>query len=187
MSIAMRRTRIGLALLLALVLSAVALARPVLAGEEEGQCSLLATVGGGSATEVEIGEEVLVEGFDFPPNADIEITIIVEGMFLRNVIVTSDGGGFFETTLVPALGESGLWSVETLDIEELCTAAAAFLVLPGPTPAPSPTPAPTVEALPDVAVPPSGGSVPVLVLLGMAFLLAGGSAGLALAQARRRP
>jgi hypothetical protein len=185
MSIALRRPRIGLALLVALALGAGALATPVLAGEEEGECSLLATVGGGSATEVEIGEEVLIEGFDFPANADIELTIIVEGMFLRNVTVTTDGDGFFETTLVPALGESGLWSVESLDLDEFCTAAAAFLVLPGPTPAPSLTPAPTVEALPDVAVPPSGGgSVPMLVMLGIASLLAGGSAGLALARRR---
>ena len=50
----------------------MALVSPVLGGGPV--CSLQATVGGGSATEVETGEEVLIEGFGFPANADVEIT-----------------------------------------------------------------------------------------------------------------
>jgi hypothetical protein len=42
------------------LLLTLALATPVLGGIP--QCALQATVGGGSATEVEVGEEVLIEG-----------------------------------------------------------------------------------------------------------------------------
>ncbi|MGH2445555.1 MAG: hypothetical protein ACRDGD_05895, partial [Candidatus Limnocylindria bacterium] len=112
----------GVFLLLALLMSA--LATPVLGG---AICSLQATVGGGSATEVEIGEEVLIEGFGFPPG-DVEVSFSSDGTFLRSEAVTADGAGLFELTVVPQAGEEGLWSVDAAVGGEGCTATTGFLV-----------------------------------------------------------
>jgi len=151
-------------------------------------CGLQATVGGGSATELEVGEEVLIEGLDFPPG-DVEISYSTDGVFLRSVTVTADVAGTFETTVTPMTGEEGLWSVEAIGIDEICTATTGFLVLAGPTPAPtpSPTPAPRASALPDVALggASGSGSPPWLVLLGVALLVAAGSLRLAAMQRDR--
>ena len=92
-------------------------------------CALQATVFGGSATEVNVGEEVLIEGFDFAPG-DVEITYSVDGTPLSTVTVTADGAGMFETTITPQAGEEGLWSVEATDSSKSsCTATTGFLVL----------------------------------------------------------
>jgi hypothetical protein len=172
-------SRIGLGTLLPLVMAL--LATPALAGEVV--CGLQATVGGGSATELEVGEEVLIEGFGFPPG-DVEVSYSSEGVFLRSVTVTADATGFFETTVVPAEGEEGLWSVEAV-AGQVCTATTGFLVLAGatapptPTPTPVPTPAASSGTIPNVAVTSDAGSPPSLVLLGASLLLVAGSISLA--------
>jgi hypothetical protein len=160
---------------------AVALAMPAAAGVA---CSLQATVGGGSATEVPVGEEVLIEGFGFAAG-DVEVSYSVDGTPLTTVTVTADAEGNFETTVTPQAGEEGLWSVEATDVEDICTATTGFLVVgatptatPTATPAPTATatPAPSAAELPDVAMePPEGTAMPWLLLaalLGLALLTA---------------
>jgi hypothetical protein len=150
-------------------LLALALVTPVLGGV---QCSLQATVGGGSATEVETGEEVLIEGSGFPPDADIEIEYSVDGTPLRTEMVTADATGFFETTVIPQPGEEGLWTVVASQIKG-CSAETGFLVVAGPTPTPSPSPIPSptpAGVLPNAATSePGGSSAPIL---GVLFILA---------------
>lgn len=171
----MNRRPTALAFLAASLLS-VALVIPALAGEVT--CALQATVGGGSATEVDIGEEVLIEGFDFVPG-NVEVSYSVDGTFLRSETVTADGSGLFETTATPAAGQDGLWAVEATDAGEACTASTGFLVLaaPAPTVAPTapPSPAPSVTPLPDAAMSqPVDAAVPALSLgaIGVLLLLA---------------
>jgi hypothetical protein len=130
----------------------LAMAMPVLAGKQT--CSLQATVGGGSATEVEVGEEVLIEGFGFPALLDVEITYSVEGAPISTVTVTTDAAGIFETTVTPAAGQEGLWSVVATDIEDICTDETGFLVVGGPStvsPSPSASPSPAARQLPNAA------------------------------------
>lgn len=129
------------------------LAMPVAAGVTP--CSLQATVFGGSATEVNVGEEVLIEGFDFAPG-DVDVTYSVDGTPLSTVTVTADGAGMFETTVTPQAGEEGLWTVEATDAAKgPCTATTSFLVLGvTPTAAPTGTPTPTQAPLPNVATAP---------------------------------
>ena len=158
------------AAMVATLLLALALATPALGGV---QCSLQATVGGGSATEVQTGEEVLIEGSGFPPDADIEIEYSIDGTPLRTEMVTADATGFFETTVIPQPGEEGLWTVVASQIKG-CSAETGFLVVaaPTPTPSPSPTPSPTAPAgqLPNAATSePGGSSAPIL---GALFILA---------------
>ena len=134
-----------------------------------GVRSLQATVGGGSATEVEVGEEVLVEGFGFPPG-DVEITYSVEGTDIGTETVTADGAGLFETTVIPQAGEEGLWTV-TAVAGQVCTAETGFLVVAAPvTPSPTPTPIPPGE-LPNVAVSTSDGGTGAAIL-GALFVMA---------------
>ena len=71
----------------------LAMAMPVLAGKQT--CSLQATVGGGSATEVQVGEDVLLEGFGFPALLDVEIAYSVDGAPISTVTVTADAAGAF--------------------------------------------------------------------------------------------
>jgi len=152
----------ALALLLATVL-------PVGAGKLT--CSLQATVGGGSATEVETGEEVLIEGFDFPPG-NVEVTYSVDGTELDTVTVVANASGLFETTVTPQVGEEGLWTVTAAAAGDACTAETGFLVVGAPATPPPPTPAPTpAPPLPDVAVAPAD-SGPGAEMLGMLFVLA---------------
>jgi hypothetical protein len=156
------RTIAPLAAALALLLAAV---MPVGAGQLT--CGLQATVGGGSATEVEVGEEVLIEGFDFPPG-DVEVTYSLDGMPGGTETVTADASGLFETTVTPVPGEEGLWTVTATDVGDQCTAETGFLVLGAPATPPAPTPAPR---LPDVAVAAAEGG-PGAEILGMLFVLA---------------
>ena len=151
----------------------IVLVTPVAAGKFA--CSLQATVFGGSATEVNVGEEVLIEGFDFPAG-DVFVVYSVAGTPLPPDTVTADGAGTFETTITPAAGQEGLWDVEASDEGALCTATTSFLVL-GVTPTATPSPAPTTPAppatppqgqLPNVVTPPPP-SMPVWVL-GVAVL-----------------
>jgi hypothetical protein len=143
MKIASGRTtpRIGAAATAILLLMTV-LATPVLGGGPI--CSLQATVGGGSATEVETGENVLIEGFGFPATVDVDLVYDVDGTVIGGETVTTDGAGLFETTVIPQPGEEGTWTV-TASVVKGCLAETGFLVVAGPTPAPtpSPTPAPT--------------------------------------------
>ena len=152
---------------MATVLLTLALVAPALGGGL--QCSVLATVGGGSATEVETGEEVLIEGTGFPFNASVEITYSVDGTSIGSESVMSDATGTFETSVIPQAGEEGLWTV-TADVAQACTAETGFLVVAAPaTPTPSPTPAPTpVESqLPNAASVASGEpGVPNAAILG---------------------
>ena len=105
----------------------VLLATPVLAGITP--CSLQATVDGGSATEVTVGEEVLIEGFDFFPG-DVLVTYSADATLLSSVTVTADVTGAFTTTITPQAGEEGLWTVEATDSSKAqCTATTSFLVL----------------------------------------------------------
>jgi hypothetical protein len=135
----------------ATVLLTMALATPVLGGGL--QCALLATVGGGSATEVETGEEVLIEGTGFPFNASVEITYAVDATPIGSETVMADATGMFETSVIPLAGEEGLWTV-TADVAKACTAETSFLVVAAPaTPTPSPTPTPSATPAP---TPPSG-------------------------------
>jgi hypothetical protein len=129
----------------AAILLTVALTTPVLGGGL--QCSLLATVGGGSATEVETGEPVLIEGTGFPVNTSVEITYSVDGTSIGNETVMSDATGMFETSRTPQPGEEGTWTV-TADVVQACTAETGFLVVTGPTPAPTPSPTPTPAPTP---------------------------------------
>lgn len=184
------RIHVSLTAIATVALALGLLVTPTLAGE--AVCSLQATVGGGSATEVTVGEEVLVEGFGFP-TGDVEVSFSSEGTFLRSVTATADATGFFEITDTPQPGEEGLWTVEAVAMDEICTATTGYLVVgvpatPSPSVAPSveASPAPTASALPDVAVPaPRGlGSSPVFALAGFALLLVAGS--MRLATARRR-
>ncbi len=151
-------------------------------------CSLQATVGGGSATEVPVGEEVLVEGFGFPAGGEVELTYDVDGTPIGTETVTADAGGLFETTVVPQPGEEGMWTV-TATVVKGCTASTGFLVVgatatdsPAPTPAPTAQPTPVQSQLPNVAIPSSGDASrpPIEVLAGLALVAA------SLALARRR-
>jgi len=179
MGTSIRLAGIGLAVVVSLLVAALVAVTPARAGEIA--CGLQATVGGGSATELEVGEEVLIEGFDFPPG-DVEVSYSSDGVFLRSVTVTAGATGFFETSVVPVAGEEGLWSVEAVGMDEICTATTGFLVLAGstpaptPTPTPIPTPVPAASALPDVAVGAASGSgsPPWVVLLGVALLVSAG-------------
>lgn len=129
-------------------LMATATAAPALAGT----CSLQATVGGGSATEVPIGEEVLIEGFGFPAG-DVEVSYEVDGSPVAAETVSADGAGTFETAVTPAAGQAGTWTVTAADAGETCTAETGFLVLgAAATPTPTPTAAPSVSGLPNVAM-----------------------------------
>jgi hypothetical protein len=165
------------------VVALAGLAAPARAG---AVCSLQATVGGGSATEVEVGEEVLIEGFGFPPG-DVEVSYSSDGTFLRSVTVTADAGGLFETTVIPLAGEEGLWSVEAVGVDEICTATTGFLVLASPTPSPSPTVAASTSTIPNVAVSTAPRAAPAsgIVLVGAGLLLTAATS-IALATARRR-
>jgi len=129
----------------AAILLAVALAAPVLGGGL--QCGVLATVGGGSATEVETGEEVLIEGTGFPFNTNVDLTYSVDGTPIGSVTVMADATGMFETSVTPQPGEEGTWTV-TADVPNACTAETGFLVVTGPTPAPTPTPVATPAPTP---------------------------------------
>lgn len=150
----------------------VLLATPVLAGITP--CSLQATVDGGSATEVTVGEEVLIEGFDFFPG-DVLVTYSADATLLSSVTVTADVTGAFTTTITPQAGEEGLWTVEATDSSKAqCTATTSFLVLgvpaaPTPTPTPTPTPIPPQAELPNVATTPPTAPPPTL-LIGAAIL-----------------
>jgi len=161
----------SLALAVTTVLLSLALVTPALAGGPS--CSLQATVGGGSATEVEVGEEVLIEGFGFPATVDVEVVYDVDGTVIGGETVTTDAGGLFETTVTPQPGEEGTWTVTAIVVKG-CTAETGFLVVSGATPAPTPTPtpAPTPQGeLPDVAIgEPPGPSG--LVLAGLLILAA---------------
>lgn len=157
-------------------LLSLALVMPALGGIS--QCTLQATVGGGSATEVEVGEEVLIEGFGFPGTVDVDLVYLVDATVIGGETVTTDGSGFFETTVTPLAGQEGTWTV-TATVVKGCTADTGFLVVAGPTPSPSPTPtpvaatpAPTPEGeLPDVATnAPDGPSL--LVLIGLMLIAA---------------
>jgi len=137
----------------AAILLAVALAAPVLGGGL--QCGVLATVGGGSATEVETGEEVLIEGTGFPFNTNVDLTYSVDGTPIGSVTVMADATGMFETSVTPQPGEEGTWTV-TADVPNACTAETGFLVVTGPTPAPTPSPTPTATPAPT----PASGELP---------------------------
>ena len=151
------------------------LATPVLAGE--AVCSLQATVGGGSATEVEVGEEVLIEGFGFP-TGDVEVSFSVDGTFLRSVTATADATGFFEVTDTPQVGEEGLWAVIAVGIDEICSATTGFQVVGAPA-SPSASvaasvaasAAPTASTIPNVAVPTDGGSASPAIMAGLVLLV----------------
>ena len=67
------------------------LATPVAAGQI---CSLQATVDGGTATVVTVGEEVLIEGFGFFPG-DVLVEYSVDATPLSSVTVTADATGAF--------------------------------------------------------------------------------------------
>ena len=159
----------AMAIPISTLLLTIAMVSPVLGGVP--QCSLQATVGGGSATEVEIGEEVLIEGFGFPATVDVDLVYDVDGTPIGGETVTTDAGGLFETTVTPLAGQEGTWTV-TATVVKGCTADTGFLVVaapatptPSPTPTPIATPAPTpVEgALPDAsASTPDGPNAPVL-------------------------
>jgi hypothetical protein len=154
--------------LIAVATMMIALATPAAAGIPA--CALQATVFGGSATEVNVSEEVLIEGFDFLPG-DVEISYSVDGAPLSTVTVTADGSGAFETTVTPQAGEEGLWGVEATNADDSCTATTGFLVLglaptptPTPTPAATPTATPVTDELPDVATAPPVGIAPPWLL-----------------------
>jgi hypothetical protein len=138
---------------IAAILLAVPLATPVLGGGL--QCGVLATVGGGSATEVETGEEVLIEGTGFPFNTNVDLTYSVDGTPIGSVTVMADAIGMFETSVTPQPGEEGTWTV-TADVANACTAETGFLVVTGPTPAPTPSPTPIGTPAPT----PASGELP---------------------------
>jgi hypothetical protein len=157
--------------LIAAILLTLALVTPVLGGGL--QCQLLATVGGGSATEVETGEEVLIEGTGFPPGAMVFITYLVGATVIGDDTVTADGTGMFETTVIPQPGQEGTWTVEA-DVPKQCVATTGFIVVAAPatpSPSPTPTPAPTPQGeLPDVAT--GEPRTPTLFSLGAVLLFA---------------
>jgi hypothetical protein len=154
----------------ATLLLIMALATPVFGGGPV--CSLQATVGGGSATEVETGEEVLIEGFGFPAMVDVDLVYSVDGTPIGGETVTADASGLFETSVIPLPGEEGTWTV-TASVVKGCTAETGFLVVAGPTPTPSPTPTatpaptPLESQLPDSSAgtpsEPTGPNVAILV------------------------
>ena len=164
-------------------------ATPVAAGVPA--CSLQATVDGGSATVVTVGEEVLIEGFGFFPG-DVLVEYSVDATPLSSVTVTADATGAFTTTITPAAGEEGLWTVDASDSSKgQCTDTTSFEVVgvpatptPTPTPPPTPTPVPPAAELPNVAAAPPSPVFP-LWALGAAVL---GLAAVTLRQAigRRR-
>ena len=166
----MRLTRAGGSLVAAIGLLAV-LVTPSAAGQVA--CSLQATVFGGSATEVNVGEEVLIEGFNFLPG-DVFVVYTADVTPLPPVTVTADAGGMFTTTVTPVAGQEGLWTVEASDASKAsCTATTSFLVLgvtptATPSPAPTATPVPPQGQLPNVATEPPP-AVPVWIL-GVAVL-----------------
>ena len=138
------------------------------------QCQLLATVGGGSATEVETGEVVLIEGTGFAPGATVFITYLIGATVVGDEMVTADGTGMFETEVTPQPGQEGTWTVEA-DAPKQCLATTGFLVVTGPTPAPTPSPTPTAAPtpageLPDVAT--SEPRTPTALIQGAALLVA---------------
>ena len=145
-------TRFSAALIGNLLLT-LALAAPVLGGAPA--CTLQATVFGGSATEVETGEEVLIEGTGFPFNTNVDLTYSVDGTPIGSVTVMADATGMFETSVTPQPGEEGTWTV-TADVPNACTAETGFLVVTGPTPAPTPSPTPTATPAPT----PASGELP---------------------------
>ena len=155
---------------IATILLTLAVATPVLGGLT---CQLQATVGGGSATEVETGEEVLIEGTGFPAGAMVFITYLVDATVIGDDTATADGTGFFAVTVTPQPGQEGLWTVEA-DVPKQCTAETGFLVVAAPatpTPTPSPTPAPTPAGeIPDVAT--SEPRTPTALIQGAALLVA---------------
>ena len=157
------------AAMIASALLALALVTPVVGGQ---QCQLQATVGGGSATEVDTGEEVLIEGFGFPAMVDVDLVYSLDGTPIGGETVTTDATGAFETTVTPAVGEEGTWTV-TASLVKGCSAETGFLVVAGPTPTPSPSPTPTATpagVLPNAATDePGGSSAPIL---GALFILA---------------
>jgi hypothetical protein len=144
------------AMAIATLLMTMALVTPVLGGGPI--CSLQATVGGGSATEVEVGEEVVIEGFGFPATVSVDLLYEVDGTSIGGETVMTDASGLFDTTVTPLAGEEGTWTV-TASVVTGCSAETGFLVVTGPTPAPTPsptqiaTPAPTPASgeLPDAA------------------------------------
>ena len=144
--------RVGATAIAAFLLT-MALVTPVLGGAL--QCAVLATVGGGSATEVETGEVVLIEGTGFPFNASVEITYSVDGTPIGSETLMSDATGMFETSVTPQPGEEGTWTV-TADVAKACTAETGFLVVTGPTPAPTPSPTPIATPAPT----PASGELP---------------------------
>ena len=179
---AVARLGLALALLLGLAPSAA------IGG---GGCSVQATVGGGSATEVPVGEEVLIEGFGFTAAIDVFLTYDVEGTVVGSEAVVADASGLFEATVVPQAGEEGLWTV-TASVPKECTATTGFLVVgstetasPDPTSSPAPPtaePTPVQSQLPNVAIPSNGheSGLSMESLAGLALTM------LAVALARRR-
>ena len=157
----------AMAIAISTLLLTMALVSPVLGGGP--LCSLQATVGGGSATEVETGEEVLIEGFGFPANAEVEITLSLDGTPFGSGSFIADPTGMFETTLIPQPGEEGTWTV-TAAVVKGCSAETSFLVVaapatptPSPTPIATPAPTPVEGELPDASAgPPDGPNAPVL-------------------------
>jgi hypothetical protein len=149
--------------MMATLLLTLALVTPVLGGGLN--CQLQATVGGGSATEVETGEEVLIEGTGFPFNTDVFITYLVGATVVDSETVTADGTGMFETAVTPQAGQEGLWTVEA-EVPKQCVATTQFLVVaastPPPTPSPTPVPTPAGE-LPDVATTAPGDPSPMML------------------------
>jgi len=147
------RTR-AMAIAISTLVLTMALVSPVLGGGP--LCSLQATVGGGSATEVEVGEEVLIEGFGFPATIDVDLVYDVDGTAIGGETVTTDASGLFETTVIPQPGEEGTWTV-TATVVAGCTTDTGFLVVAAPaTPTPSPTPTPIATPAPT----PVGGELP---------------------------
>jgi hypothetical protein len=159
----------AIAALMATFLLSLALVTPVLGGGLN--CQLLAIVGGGSATIVETGDEVLIEGTGFPFNVDVFITYLVDAtVVVDSETVTTDGTGMFETTITPQPGQEGPWTVDA-EVPKQCTALTAFdVVAPPPTASPTPTPTPVQGELPNVAT--SEPAEPTTAILGIAFVLA---------------
>ena len=99
---------------------------------------------------VETGEEVLIEGAGFRP-VPRSRSRTRSTRHRSAEMVTADGTGFFETSVIPQPGEEGLWTIVASQIKG-CSAETGFLVVAGPptpslavpvTPAaPRPTPRP---------------------------------------------
>lgn len=162
--------------LIAAMAMLVALVMPAAAGIPVA-CSLQATVGGGSATIVTVGEEVLIEGFDFTPDVDVDVQYSVDATPMPFFTVTADATGAFETTVTPQPGEEGTWTVEAQSVNKGgCSANTGFEVVaapptptptpvpPTPTPTPTPTAPPTGGLLPDAATPSPSSSAPLWIL-----------------------